>query len=85
VFSSLVASSATEPGDGDSGDETGPANNTTGDDATTPFGKNPKALVQRYIMDPLLVDGYKFDIRCYMLVARNEPHYLAFYHPGYCR
>jgi hypothetical protein len=87
-FSSIIASSSlSEPGDGDSGDEAGPANNNTsaGDDSATPFGKNPKALIQRYIMDPLLVDGYKFDIRCYMLVARNEPHYLAFYHPGYCR
>ncbi len=40
---------------------------------------------QRYVLDPLLVEGYKFDIRCYLLVARNDPTYLAFYHPGYCR
>jgi hypothetical protein len=53
------------------------------DDA--PFGKTPKALIQRYVMNPLLVEGYKFDIRCYLLVARNDPSYLAFYHPGYCR
>lgn len=84
AFSSITAN-LPEAGDGDSGDEGGGPNNAAGDDDSSPFGKNPKALVQRYIMDPLLVDGYKFDIRCYLLVARNEPHYLAFYHPGYCR
>lgn len=37
--------------------------------------------------NPLLVgaDGFKFDIRCYMLIARNAPTVMAFYHPGYCR
>lgn len=49
------------------------------------FGKIPRAIIQRYCINPLLVEGYKFDIRCYMLVARTDPHYLAFYHPGYCR
>lgn len=49
------------------------------------FGKVPRAIIQRYCINPLLVEGYKFDIRCYMLVARTDPGYLAFYHPGYCR
>ena len=31
------------------------------------------------------MDGYKFDIRCYLLVACNDPHYKAYFHPGYCR
>lgn len=46
-----------------------------------------KGIVQRYIEDPLLVMPMKlkFDIRCYLLVARNFPQTLAFYHPGYCR
>lgn len=46
-----------------------------------------KGLVQRYIEQPMLIgaEGYKFDLRCYLLVARNDPSYLAFYHPGYCR
>ena len=30
-------------------------------------------------------NGHKFDIRCYMLIARNDPSYLAYYHPGYFR
>lgn len=45
-----------------------------------------KGIVQKYIENPLLINpGYKFDIRCYMLIARNYPTTLAFYHPGYCR
>ena len=46
-----------------------------------------RGLVQRYLEDPLLVgnDGFKFDVRCYLLVARNFPSVMAFYHPGYCR
>lgn len=43
----------------------------------------------RYIRDPLLVEPaglrLKFDIRCYLLIARNFPATVAFYHPGYCR
>lgn len=45
--------------------------------------------VFRYIRDPLLVEPagmrLKFDIRCYLLIARNFPSTVAFYHPGYCR
>ena len=57
---------------------------TDSDAATTlPY----KGIVQKYIRNPLLVtkEGYKFDVRCYLLVARNFPTTLAFYHPGYCR
>lgn len=57
----------------------------TGDPETTVPPR--RGLIQRYIEDPLLVgtEGFKFDVRCYLLVARNFPSYLAFYHPGYCR
>ena len=46
-----------------------------------------KGIIQRYMENPLLVgpEGYKFDVRCYMLIARTSPTFLAFYHPGYCR
>jgi len=41
-------------------------------------------VVQRYVDRPLLLQGRKFDIRSYCLVARTEPH-LWFFHPGYCK
>lgn len=47
---------------------------------------NPaKGIIQRYLSDPLLINHCKFDIRCYLLIARNFPTTIAFYHPGYCR
>ena len=48
-----------------------------------------EGVIQRYLENPLLVpresDNFKFDYRCYMLVARNDPSYMCFFHPGYCR
>lgn len=38
----------------------------------------------RYIKNPLLVHGKKFDIRCYMLIASVKP-LIVLYHPGYIR
>ncbi len=32
-------------------------------------------LLCSYIRNPLLTEGFKFDIRCYMLIARNDPGY----------
>ena len=59
----------------------------SGDDTTSTTTLPFKGIVQKYIRNPLLVtsDGYKFDVRCYLLIARNYPTTLAFYHPGYCR
>ena len=59
---------------------------SSGETATTTLPY--KGIVQKYIRNPLLVttEGYKFDVRCYLLIARNSsPGTLAFYHPGYCR
>lgn len=57
----------------------------TGDPETT-IAPSP-GILQRYLENPLLagVEGFKFDVRCYLLVARNDPSYMAYYHPGYCR
>lgn len=41
-------------------------------------------VVQRYIERPLLVQGRKFDMRAYCLVARTEPA-LWYFRPGYCK
>lgn len=43
-----------------------------------------RGIIQEYIMRPLLVEGYKFDLRVYMLVACVKP-FVAYYHAGYCR
>lgn len=41
-------------------------------------------IVQRYIKNPLLLEGRKFDIRSYMFIASTSP-YLVMYCPGYIR
>jgi hypothetical protein len=49
------------------------------------FKKKVEGIVQRYLENPLLVNGYKFDLRVYLLIASNSPNYMAFFHSGYCR
>lgn len=39
----------------------------------SPGVKVPVRIVQRYIAKPLLVDGRKFDIRAYLLLASSNP------------
>lgn len=41
-------------------------------------------LVQRYITNPLLINGKKFDLRNYMLIACTNP-FVVLYRDGYCR
>lgn len=46
---------------------------------------NPSAVVQRYIPNPLLISGYKFDIRCYVLVRSFDPLVVYLYEDGLAR
>ena len=48
-------------------------------------GKNDNpVIVQRYIHNPLLVEGHKFDFRIYMLIASVNP-LVVYYHDGFLR
>ncbi|NXT95124.1 TTL10 polyglycylase, partial [Anhinga rufa] len=47
--------------------------------------KAPQAqIVQRYIHQPLLLEGKKFDVRSYLLIACTAP-YVLFFAQGYVR
>ncbi|KAM4015806.1 inactive polyglycylase TTLL10 isoform 2-T10 [Anomaloglossus baeobatrachus] len=55
------------------------------EDSRKPSSKGPQArIVQRYIPNPLLLEGKKFDIRSYLLVASTVPYFVFFRH-GYVR
>lgn len=41
-------------------------------------------LIQKYIHNPLLADGHKFDLRAYLLIASTNP-VIAYYHDGFLR
>ncbi|KAJ3103429.1 putative tubulin polyglutamylase ttll2 [Phlyctochytrium planicorne] len=43
------------------------------------------AILQRYIPNPLLISGYKFDIRCYILVRSYNPLCIYLYDDGLTR
>ncbi|KAL0603634.1 Protein polyglycylase TTLL10 [Plecturocebus cupreus] len=46
--------------------------------------KQPRCGAPRYIQDPLLLDGRKFDVRSYLLIACAMP-YVVFFGHGYAR
>lgn len=46
---------------------------------------NRSCLVQRYISNPLLLDGYKFDLRLYVVVTSFDPLRVYIYKDGLAR
>ncbi|XP_021088237.1 inactive polyglycylase TTLL10 isoform X2 [Mesocricetus auratus] len=49
-----------------------------------PFRAPQARVVQRYVQNPLLLDGKKFDVRSYLLIACAVP-YMVFFGHGYAR
>ncbi|XP_074074884.1 inactive polyglycylase TTLL10 isoform X2 [Macrotis lagotis] len=49
-----------------------------------PFRAPQARVIQRYIHNPLLLDGKKFDVRSYLLIACAMP-YMVFFSHGYAR
>ncbi|XP_043849804.1 inactive polyglycylase TTLL10 [Dromiciops gliroides] len=49
-----------------------------------PFKAPQARVIQRYIHNPLLLDGKKFDVRSYLLIACAMP-YMVFFSHGYAR
>ena len=51
----------------------------------TIFQRINKVVVQEYIHNPFLIDGYKFDLRIYVLITRVEPLTVFIYKEGLAR
>ena len=50
-----------------------------------PLLNKKKIVIQRYVDDPYLIDGYKFDLRLYVLVTCLDPSKIFFYNEGLSR
>ncbi|XP_001920282.4 inactive polyglycylase TTLL10 isoform X2 [Danio rerio] len=50
----------------------------------SPYNAPQARIVQRYIQNPLLLKGRKFDVRSYFLIACTQP-YMVFFRHGYIR
>ncbi|ORX54877.1 hypothetical protein BCR36DRAFT_13404 [Piromyces finnis] len=46
---------------------------------------NNRIVLQKYIRDPLLISGYKFDLRCYVMVKGTYPLNIYLYEEGLAR
>jgi len=44
-----------------------------------------QVVLKRYLMNPLLLDGYKFDLRIYVLVTSFQPLEAFIYREGFAR
>eukprot|EP01038_Epipyxis_sp_PR26KG_P008572 gene8572-11584_t len=53
--------------------------------STNTIRPSEPCIVQEYIHNPLLIDGYKFDMRIYVLVTCCDPLRILIYKDGLCR
>lgn len=47
--------------------------------------KRKRGIIQKYVPDPLLIDGYKFDLRIYVVVLSYDPLKVYINHEGLVR